>query len=130
MLRIDSILCNLSKFKANVKISLTRTPQTKKSRAGMILSPILKIDSDSAQNINTWNTAFSVGWRRGISPPRSHRSGRKPLDLSGSSHLIDFYNRLCFSHRLLPSLVDQILKPDELTPSLHPHYRDFITTTS
>jgi hypothetical protein len=25
-------------------------------------------------------------WRRGISPRRSHRSGRKPLDLSGSCH--------------------------------------------
>ena len=89
-----------------------------------------KHDSDNPQNFNVGNTVFSVGWRRGISPPRSHRSGRKPLDLSGSSHLIDFYNRPCFSHRFLPSLVDQSLKPDEPTPSLHPHYRDFITTTS
>jgi len=28
----------------------------------------------------------SAEWRRGISPRRSHRSGRKPLDLSGSCH--------------------------------------------
>jgi SAM-dependent methyltransferase len=58
------------------------------------------------------------------------RNIREPLDSYGSSHPIDFYNRLCFSQRLLPSLVDLILKPDEPTPSLHLHYRDFITTTS
>ncbi len=67
---------------------------------------------------------------RGNSPPGSHRSVREPLDSYGSSHPIDLYNRLYFSQRFLPSLVDQILKPDEPTPSLHLHYRDFITTTS
>jgi hypothetical protein len=59
MLKIDSIVCNLSKFKANVKVTLSQTPQTKKSRAGNILSPILENDFGSAQNINTWNTVIS-----------------------------------------------------------------------
>ncbi len=38
-----------------------------------------------------------VGWRRGISPPRSHSSVREPLDSYGSSHPIVFYKRLYFS---------------------------------
>src|SRR5512139_3267801 len=31
---------------------------------------------------------------------------------------------------LLPLLVDQTVRPDNPTPSLHPHYRDFNTNTS
>ena len=31
--------------------------------------------------------------------------------------------------QLLPSLVDQTIRPDDSTPSLHPHYRDFNATT-
>ena len=38
--------------------------------------------------------------------------------------------RLCLTPWLLPSLVDQTVRPDDPTPSLHPHYRDFNTTTS
>ena len=37
---------------------------------------------------------------------------------------------LAFIARLLPSLVDQAIRPDDPTPSLHLHYRDFNTTTS
>ena len=32
--------------------------------------------------------------------------------------------------RLLPSLVGQTVRPDDPTPSLHPHYRNFNATTS
>ena len=73
---------------------------------------------------------LGVGWPGGISPPGSPRTIRDSLPSYGSSHPIDLYNRLYFSQRFLPSLVDQILKPDEPTPSLYLHYRDFITTTS
>ena len=38
--------------------------------------------------------------------------------------------RLCLTPWLLPSLVDQTIRPDDPTPSLHLHYRDFNTTTS
>ena len=50
MLRTDAIVCNLSKFKANVKISRAQNPQNKKSGAGTILSPILKNDCDGVQD--------------------------------------------------------------------------------
>ena len=38
--------------------------------------------------------------------------------------------RSCLTRWLLPSLVDQPVRPNNPTPSLHLHYRDFITTTS
>ena len=36
--------------------------------------------------------------------------------------------RLCLTPWFLPLLVDQIARPDDPTPSLHLHYRDFNTT--
>jgi hypothetical protein len=40
------------------------------------------------------------------------------------------FQRLCLTSWLLPSLVDQKARPDDPTPSLHLHYRDFNTPES
>jgi hypothetical protein len=72
-----------------------------------------------------------VGWRGGISPPRSHGSGRDSLPPSGSYHpAARLTERFYLIPWLLPSLVDQTIRPDDPTPSLHSHYRNFHTTTS
>jgi hypothetical protein len=74
---------------------------------------------------------FQVGWRGGISPPRSHGSGRDSLPSSGSYHLTTrLTERFYLSARLLPSLVDQIIRSDDPTPSLHLDYRDSIIAPS
>ena len=39
------------------------------------------------------------------------------------------FQRFCLTPWLLPSLVDQTIRPDDPTPSLHLHYRDFNTNT-
>ena len=60
-----------------------------------------------------------------------HRSERDSLPSFGSYHPIArLSKRLCLTPWLLPSLVDQTVRPDDPTPSLHLHYRDFYTTTS
>ena len=59
-----------------------------------------------------------------------HRSGRDSLPSSGSYHPVAFSSEPCLITKFLPSLVDQAVRPDDPTPSLHPHYRDFFTTTS
>jgi len=70
-------------------------------------------------------------WRGGISPPRSHGSGRDSLPSSGSYPLTTpLTERFYLIARLLPSLVDQTIRSDDPTPSLHSHYRNFHTTTS
>ena|SRR3990172_5679044 len=38
--------------------------------------------------------------------------------------------RLCLIQQLLPSLVNSQIKPNNSTPSLHSHYRNFLATTS
>ena len=61
------------------------------------------------------------------------RSVREPLDSYGSSHpAVRWYFVIGFAsyEQFLPKLVDHSLRLDELIPSLHLHYRDFITTTS
>ena len=69
---------------------------------------------------------------RGISPPGPHRSGRDSLPSSGSYHPAAGFEiqQLSLTTWLLPSLVDQTVRPDDPTPSLHLYYRDFYTTTS
>ncbi|MGP8004168.1 MAG: hypothetical protein ACLPSL_10260, partial [Smithella sp.] len=72
-----------------------------------------------------------VGSRRGISPPRSHGSGHDSLPSSGSYHPATRLTwRFYLIPWLLPSLVDQTIRPDDPTPSLHSHYRNFYTNTS
>jgi hypothetical protein len=74
---------------------------------------------------------YLVGWRRGISPPRSHGSERDSLPSFGSYHpAARLTQRFYLISWLLPSLVDQTIRPDDPTPSLHSHYRNFNTTTS
>ena len=73
----------------------------------------------------------TVGWRGGISPPRSHGSGRDSLPSSGSYHpAARLPQRVYLISWFLPSLVDQTIRSDDPTPSLHSHYRNFHTTTS
>jgi hypothetical protein len=89
------------------------------------------------------------GGRGGISPPRSHRSGREPLDSSGSCHSTSSKrHRPCRApiapptnvvgdrrsdefRRLLPQtrLAARLALSDPV-PSLQPHYRAFATTTN
>jgi hypothetical protein len=74
---------------------------------------------------------YGVGWRGGISPPRSHGSGRDSLPSSGSYHpAARLTQRFYLIPWLLSSLVDQTIRPDDPTPSLHPHYRNFYTVGS
>jgi hypothetical protein len=42
--------------------------------------------------------------------------------------ILPLSQRLGLTPRLLPSLVGQTVRPDDPTPSLHPHYRDFNAT--
>ena len=42
---------------------------------------------------------------------------------------LEILNGFALLNRLLPIPVDHSVKPDDAAPSLHPHYRDFITTT-
>ena len=60
--------------------------------------------------------------------PSQIRTGQSPVIrlLSSSRH----FQRPCLTSWLLPSLVDQVVRPDDPTPSLHLHYRDFNTTTN
>ena len=69
------------------------------------------------------------------SPGEFHPQALTDPDVTVSRHpaLIipsPFPAKPCLIARFLPSLVDQALRPDDPTPSLHPHYRDFNTTTS
>ncbi len=69
-----------------------------------------------------------------FSPGESHPQALADPYMNRSIHtalLIQSISTIDFAliQRLLPFLVDLILKPDEPTPSLHPHYRDFITNT-
>jgi hypothetical protein len=67
--------------------------------------------------------ASLVGWRGGISPPRSHGSERDSLPSFGSYHpAARLTRRFYLMSWLFPSLVDQIIRPDDPTPSLHRHY--------
>ena len=65
----------------------------------------------------------------GISPPGPHRSVRDSLPSYGSYHpAAQITRRRGLTLRLLPLLVGQTVRPDDPTPSLHPHYRDFNAT--
>jgi hypothetical protein len=55
------------------------------------------------------------------------------VDSYGSSHparKYDLTTGFALYEQFLPILVDHPIRLDGLTPSLHPHYRDFNTTTS
>jgi len=70
-----------------------------------------------------------VGWRGGVSPPRSHRTGRESLPSSGSYRPAVTYGLVSpkgSSHLWLASRA----KLDDSAPSLQSHYKTFITTTS
>ena len=97
-----------------------------------------------AQRSKKKSTGRSLGFRRyfGIAPqftsPSSpgefHPQALTDPDVTVSRHparIISPPNwRLGLTPWLLPSLVDQTVSPDDPTPSLHLHYRDFCTTTS
>ena len=62
--------------------------------------------------------------------PQALRTGRESLPSSGSYHPVALLWQPFLISWLLPSLVDQKARSDDPTPSLHPHYRNFNTTTS
>jgi hypothetical protein len=59
-----------------------------------------------------------------------HTTVRDSLPSYGSYHpAAHITKRRGLALWLLPSLVGQTVRPDDPTPSLHPHYRDFNATT-
>jgi hypothetical protein len=66
---------------------------------------------------------------RGVSPRAAHRTGLEPLDSSGSCHPLK--TAVFRRHQHAPPVSRWHIDPDasDPPPSLHPHYRDFITTT-
>jgi len=68
------------------------------------------------------------------SPGEFHPQALTEPDVTVSRHpaliIPSQLSETCFTAWLLPSLVDQKVKPDDPTPSLHPHYRDFNATMS
>src|ERR1035437_114115 len=68
----------------------------------------------------------------GISPPGAPRTVREPLDSHGSrcSAVGTRGQRLYLVHGLLPLPVGLWPRLNNAAPSLQPHYRTFIATTS
>ena len=68
------------------------------------------------------------------SPGEFHPQALTEPDVTVSRHpallIPSQLSETCFTIWLLPSLVDQKVKLDDPTPSLHPHYRDFHATMS
>ena len=68
------------------------------------------------------------------SPGEFHPQALTEPDVTVSRHpaliIPSQLSETCFTAWLLPLLVDQKVKLDDPTPSLHLHYRDFYTTTS
>ena len=81
---------------------------------------------------------FEVRYCRGFkssSPGEFHPQALTDPDVTVSRHpaliiQLPSSSNLALPLWLLPSLVDQKIRPDDPTPSLHLHYRDFNTTTS
>jgi len=79
----------------------------------------------------TWYVCFSRVAQGNLTPTLPQiRTWQSPVIrlLSSSRWLKN--RRPCFTHWFLPFLVDQKVKPDDVAPSLQPHYRAFFTTTS
>ena len=76
-------------------------------------------------------TCDEVGWRRGISPPRS-TDPCVNLSIHTAPHiqLMAYTPATLLYPQVPPFLVDLIIKLDAPTPSLHLHSRDFNATTS
>ena len=71
--------------------------------------------------------------QRPSSPGEFHPQALTEPDVTVSRHpaliIPPQLSESCFTACLLPLLVDQRVKPDDPTPSLHPYYRDFNTNT-
>ena len=53
-------------------------------------------------------------------------------DVTVSRHpalIVQLQKQPCLTHWLIPFLVDQSVRQNDITPSLPPHYRDFFATT-
>ncbi len=76
----------------------------------------------------------SLDFQGSSSPGEFHPQALTEPDVTVSRHpaliIPSQLSETCFTAWLLPSLVDQKVKPDDPTPSLHPHYRDFNATAS
>jgi len=59
-----------------------------------------------------------------------HRSGRDSLPSSGSYHPAAVSSNVALPLGSSHFWLTKQVRPDDPTPSLHPHYRDFNTTTS
>jgi hypothetical protein len=66
-----------------------------------------------------WDSCALAEWARGISPRAPLRSGREPLDSSGSCHRESC--RLPLNLRAPPGMT-RLLNGDDLPPWLHGHY--------
>ena len=67
------------------------------------------------------------------SPGESHPKALAEPYVNVSAHtapIIQPKNRLCLNHELLPFRVDPQARLNDVAPSLHVHYKRFITTTS
>jgi hypothetical protein len=65
-----------------------------------------------------------------LSPPGPLRTERDSLPSSGSYCPAFYLKGLALYNKILPFLVVSSIKPNNTAPSLHLHYRDFITTTN
>ena len=71
-----------------------------------------------------------VEWREGVSPPRPPRTGREPLDSSGSYRPTGHTKGLALSMRVLLVRVARPITPDDAAPSVRSHDRTFLPTMS
>jgi hypothetical protein len=90
--------------------------------------------SDLAESGRSFRSVGTTEFREsrgGISPPRAPRTVREPLDSYGSRcSAIGTSNGSASSTRLLPFPVGPWPRLNNAAPSVQPHYRAFLPTTS